>query len=80
MTDTFNMPKFQFTLDPWTELKVRNKQKELRDKFALQAMVLLNPPEDYVGKKETDKGYDKFAKRAFRIADAMIKQRNAVDD
>ena len=63
------MPKFKFTLD------AEIAKTKLRDRYALQAMTILEPPKEFMGKKETKLSYETFAKRAFAIADAMIKQR-----
>jgi hypothetical protein len=79
MIDEHSMPKFKFTFDAFTELELENKRRELRDKFALQAMTILPCPSDYIGKDETDESYAAFAEKAYRIANAMMKHRTIGD-
>ena len=47
----------------------------LRDYFANSAMIIMKAPNNYVGEKETQESFNCFAKMAYDIADAMLKQR-----
>lgn len=47
----------------------------LRDWFASQAITRMKPPVEYVGIEETQTSYKQYAKKAYKIADALIKQR-----
>lgn len=47
----------------------------LRDYFAAKAISNMPPPDDYCGDEETKKSYRKWANKAYRMADAMIKAR-----
>ncbi len=47
----------------------------LRDYFANSAMQIATPPSIYVGEKETEKSFEDFAIYCYKIADAMLKQR-----
>ncbi|MFA6134693.1 MAG: hypothetical protein WC869_11825 [Phycisphaerae bacterium] len=47
----------------------------LRDWFAGQALAGLEPPAVYVGAEETAKSHSAYARRAYRIADAMLTER-----
>lgn len=47
----------------------------LRDYFAAKAASALEPPKDYVGAQETADNYAKWARKAYRMADALLKAR-----
>lgn len=49
----------------------------LRDYFAAKAIGVMELPTDYVGIKETDESYKRWAQKAYRMADAMLKAREA---
>ena len=48
---------------------------ELRDYFAAKAAAALEPPKDYVGAQEAADSYAKWARKAYRMADALLKAR-----
>ncbi|QBM23767.1 hypothetical protein E1B03_15580 [Citrobacter arsenatis] len=47
----------------------------LRDYFAAKAICQLTTPADYVGSKETEESYRKWANKAYKMADAMLRAR-----
>lgn len=47
----------------------------LRDYFAAKCTGVIEPPVNYVGKKETEESYRRWAERVYRMADAMLKAR-----
>lgn len=47
----------------------------LRDYFAAKAIGVIELPTDYVGTKETEESYKRWAQKAYRMADAMLKAR-----
>ena len=47
----------------------------LRDYFAAEAAAALPPPTDYCGVQETADSYAKWARKAYRMADALLKAR-----
>ncbi|UNM04983.1 hypothetical protein H4O05_09845 [Citrobacter freundii] len=47
----------------------------LLDYFAASAICQLPPPNDYVGNKETEESYRKWANKAYKMADAMLRAR-----
>lgn len=47
----------------------------LRDYFAAKSAQSLKPPEDFVGERETNDSYSKWADKAYRMADALLKAR-----
>jgi hypothetical protein len=49
----------------------------LRDWFAGQAVVVLEPPRVVVGEAETQIWFELWAAHAYRMADAMMKAREA---
>ncbi|HIC9159772.1 TPA: hypothetical protein ACW5C9_000110 [Salmonella enterica subsp. enterica serovar Nagoya] len=53
------------------------KGMTLRDYFAAKAIGQLPPPADYVGSKETEESYKKWANKAYKMADAMLRAREA---
>jgi hypothetical protein len=52
----------------------------LRDYFAGQAMTKKAWPTEFVGKKETAEAYSEYARRAYKIADAMLSARKGARD
>lgn len=51
------------------------KGMTLRDYFAGQAMQAIEPPDNYVGKEQTETSYKKWSEKAYRMADAMLSAR-----
>lgn len=51
------------------------KTPTLRDYFAAKAIEVMELPTDYVGIKETEESYKRWAQKAYRMADAMLKAR-----
>lgn len=49
----------------------------LRDYFAANAIIKIDPPIDFVGKREASDSYKEWAKKAYRMADAMLRAREA---
>lgn len=49
----------------------------LRDYFAAAAIKTICPPTEFVGEKETEECYSKWAEKAYRMADAMLRAREA---
>lgn len=47
----------------------------LRDYFAAKASGALEPPTEYVGVQETADSYARWARKAYRMADALLKAR-----
>lgn len=47
----------------------------LRDYFAAKAIGVIELPTDYVGTKESEESYKRWAQKAYRMADAMLKAR-----
>ncbi|SEP58344.1 hypothetical protein SAMN03159444_00126 [Pseudomonas sp. NFACC02] len=48
----------------------------LRDYLAAKAITVLEPPDDYVGQRETADSYRKWAQKAYRMADAVLAARS----
>ena len=51
------------------------KTPTLRDYFAAKAIGVIELPTDYVCTKETEESYKRWAQKAYRMADAMLKAR-----
>lgn len=51
------------------------KTPTLRDYFAAKAIGVIELPTDYVGAKESEESYKRWAQKAYRMADAMLKAR-----
>jgi len=51
----------------------------LRDYFAAKAMIIIPAPIDYMGGKETKNSLIAFCKKAYEVADAMLKEREKHD-
>ncbi|MCK7176007.1 hypothetical protein L8P05_18975 [Enterobacter cloacae] len=51
------------------------KTPTLRDYFAAKAIGVIELPTDYVGTKETEESYRRWAQKAYLMADAMLKAR-----
>lgn len=47
----------------------------LRDYFAAKAINVATGPVIYVGEEETEESFNDFAKYCYKVADAMLKQR-----
>jgi hypothetical protein len=52
-----------------------NPGMTLRDYFAGQAINILVPPTEYVGQEQTEKSFYFFANKAYKIADALLIER-----
>ncbi len=62
-----------------TSVNINNLSKKLLlDVFAMQAMSSLDAPEEYLGTKETDDSYFQYARMAYKIAAAMMKERDNI--
>ncbi|HHU0640959.1 TPA: hypothetical protein ACT91U_001770 [Enterobacter hormaechei subsp. steigerwaltii] len=61
---------------PATEYHGMDSGMTLRDYFAAKAIGVIELPTDYVGTKETEESYKKWAQKAYRMADAMLKARD----
>lgn len=60
---------------PATEYHGMDSGMTLRDYFAAKAIGVIELPTDYVGTKETEESYKRWAQKAYRMADAMLKAR-----
>lgn len=56
-------------------LQYQEEWMTLRDYFAAKAIGVIELPTDYVGTKETEESYKRWAQKAYRMADAMLKAR-----
>lgn len=56
-------------------LQYQENGMTLRDYFAAKAIGVIELPTDYVGTKETEESYKRWAQKAYRMADAMLKER-----
>lgn len=48
----------------------------LRDYFAAKASASIDPPADYVGVAENNRAIGAWARRCYRMADAMLAERD----
>lgn len=60
---------------PDSEYQIQDTGMTLRDYFAAKAIGVIELPTDYVGTKESDESYKRWAQKAYRMADAMLKAR-----
>jgi hypothetical protein len=51
-------------------------EQEMLDRFALAAVSIMPPPAEFMGERETKMSYEKFATRAYKIAEAMMEERD----
>lgn len=47
-----------------------------RDYIAIEMAKAIKPPDDYVGKSETEESYRNWAAKCYHMADALIKRGN----
>jgi hypothetical protein len=74
----FPIPNADFqTFKPNTVEEYKRVQSgmTLRDYFAAKAIGVIELPTDYVGTKESEESYKRWAQKAYRMADAMLKAR-----
>lgn len=57
---------------PATDWNMCHEGMTLRDYFAGHAMQAIEPPDNYVGKEQTETSYKKWSEKAYRMADAML--------
>lgn len=72
-----NKQELAFPFTPTQDRHSSTPGMTLRDYFAAKAIGKLPPPADYVGSKETEDSYKNWAKKAYKMADAMLLAREA---
>lgn len=70
-------PHLRKPVAPGVEQVITDGGMTLRDYFAAKAVGAIELPTDYVGTKETEESYKRWAQKAYRMADAMLKAREA---
>lgn len=74
--DAQAFPRQQWEYDGHNNvLQYQEEGMTLRDYFAAKAIGVIELPTDYVGTKETEESYKRWAQKAYRMADAMLKAR-----
>ncbi|WP_227171073.1 hypothetical protein [Enterobacter hormaechei] len=68
-------PHLRKPVAPGVEQVITDGGMTLRDYFAAKAIGVMELPTDYVGIKETEESYKRWAQKAYRMADAMLKAR-----
>lgn len=48
---------------------------DLRDYLAASCAKAIDPPQEFVGEEYTQQSYDKWARKAYKMADALLKAR-----
>ena len=74
--DAQAFPRQQWEYDGHNNvLQYQEEGMTLRDYFAAKAIGVIELPTDYVGTKETEESYKRWAQKAYRMADAMLNAR-----